>query len=80
MVESFVPSIPSTPERRLLHSERLWIDKKEFLFDLYENHLGRCLKITEYYKDHRNFIVVPISGLQEFRDVATQFSAYPIST
>jgi hypothetical protein len=55
-----------------LLSERIQIERKQFFFDLKENPQGRFLKITEDVGGRRNTIIVPSTGLQEFRDLVDQ--------
>jgi hypothetical protein len=50
-----------------LLSERIQIERKHFFFDLKENPQGRFLKITEDVGGRRNTIIVPSTGLEEFR-------------
>ena len=52
-----------------LLSERIQIERKQFFFDLKENPQGRFLKITEDVGGRRNTIIVPSTGLKEFRDL-----------
>lgn len=51
-----------------LLSERIQIERKQFFFDLKENPQGRFLKITEDVGGRRNTIIIPSTGLTEFRD------------
>ena len=55
-----------------LLSERIQIERKQFFFDLKENPQGRFLKITEDVGGRRNTIIVPSTGLKEFRDLVNQ--------
>lgn len=55
-----------------LFSERLQVERKLFFFDLKENDRGRFLRITEDVSGRRDAIVVPASGLREFRDVLSK--------
>jgi len=52
-----------------LLSERIQIERKQFFFDLKENPQGRFLKITEDVGGRRNTIIVPSTGLTDFRDM-----------
>jgi hypothetical protein len=54
-------------ETQLL-SERVQIERKQFLFDFKENANGRFLKITEEVGGHRDTIIIPASGLSLFRE------------
>lgn len=51
-----------------LFSDRLQVERKLFFFDLKENDRGRFLRITEDVNGRRDAIVVPTTGLREFRD------------
>jgi hypothetical protein len=50
-----------------LRSERLQIERKTFVFTLKENPRGRFLRITEDVAGRRDTIIVPATGLEEFR-------------
>lgn len=54
-------------ETQLL-SERIQIERKQFLFDFKENTNGRFLKVTEDVSGHRDTIIIPASGLELFRE------------
>ncbi|NLE67199.1 MAG: DNA-binding protein [Lentisphaerae bacterium] len=51
-----------------LLSERVQIERKSFYFDLKENGSGRFLRITEDVGGHRDTIIVPSTGLEQFRE------------
>lgn len=55
-----------------LLTERIQIERKQFTFDLRENPRGRFMKITEDVGGHRDTIIVPSTGLEQFRDVILQ--------
>ena len=50
-----------------LRSERLQIERKIFLFTLKENPRGRFLRVTEEVSGHRDSIIIPATGLEDFR-------------
>ncbi|MBN1671313.1 MAG: PUR family DNA/RNA-binding protein [Kiritimatiellae bacterium] len=52
-----------------LMSEHVHIERKQFFFDLKENPRGRFLRITEDVGGRRDTIIVPSTGLEEFRDM-----------
>ena len=52
----------------LLHEETQ-IERKHFSFDLKENSRGRFLRITEDVGGRRDTIIVPSTGLAQFRDM-----------
>ena len=51
-----------------LHSESVRVERKHFSFDLRENPRGRFLRITEEVSGRFDTVIVPASGLEEFRD------------
>jgi|GEM_PF-1379976 len=53
---------------KMILSERLQIERKQFFFDFKENASGRFLRITEEVGGHRAAIIVPATGLQDFRE------------
>ena len=50
-----------------LKAESLHIERKSFQFALKENPRGRFLRITEDVNGHRDSIIIPATGLGEFR-------------
>ncbi len=52
----------------ILESKELQIERKVFSIDLRENGRGRFLRIAEDSQGHRNVIIVPISGVDDFAD------------
>jgi hypothetical protein len=52
----------------IIESRELQIERKLFAIDLRENGRGRFLRITEDSQGHRNVIIVPISGVDDFAD------------
>jgi hypothetical protein len=53
----------------VLLTEKIQIERKQFFFDLKENPRGRFLRITEDVGGRRDTIIVPSTGLEEFRAV-----------
>lgn len=53
---------------KMILSERVQIERKQFFFDFKENAGGRFLRITEDVSGHRDTIIVPATGLQLFRE------------
>ncbi len=51
-----------------LLSESIQVERKFFFFDLKENARGQFLRITEDVSGRRDAIVVPATGLQDFRE------------
>ena len=52
-----------------LKTDRIQIERKTFFFALKENPRGRFLRITEDINGRRDSIIVPATGLEEFRKV-----------
>lgn len=50
-------------------SERIQVERKQFYFDLKENPRGRFLRITEDVGGRRDTIIVPSTGLEQFREL-----------
>lgn len=50
-----------------LKSEKIQIERKTFLFTLKENPRGRFLRITEDVGGRRDTIIIPSTGLDDFR-------------
>jgi len=53
----------------LLRSERIQIERKTFVFTLKENPRGRFLRITEDVGGRRDTIIIPSTGLEEFKQL-----------
>ncbi|MBI3415284.1 MAG: RNA-binding protein [Verrucomicrobia bacterium] len=51
----------------IIKTDKVQIERKLFLFTLRENPRGRFLRITEDVGSHRDSIIIPASGLTEFR-------------
>jgi len=51
----------------LLRSERIQIERKNFVFTLKENPRGRFLRITEDVGGRRDTIIIPATGLEDFK-------------
>jgi len=50
------------------HQQSIRVECKQFMFDLRENPRGSFLRITEEVNGRYDSIVIPISGLEQFRD------------
>ena len=57
-----------------LRSETLQIERKAFVFALKENPRGRFLRITEDVGGRRDSIIVPATGLEEFKRVIDEMA------
>jgi hypothetical protein len=52
-----------------LKSGLVEIERKTFAFSLRENSRGRLLRITEETRGKRNSIIIPATGLAEFKSL-----------
>ena len=59
------PRPPSNEDT--LKSEKVQIERKTFVFTLKENPRGRFLRITEDVGGRRDTIIVPSTGLEDFK-------------
>ena len=50
-----------------LKNETIQIERKAFVFTLKENLRGRFLRITEDVGEHRDTIIIPAPGLEDFK-------------
>ena len=50
-----------------MKSDRVQIERKTFVFTLKENSRGRFLRITEDVSGRRDTIIVPSTGLEDFK-------------
>jgi len=50
-----------------LRSEKVQIERKTFIFTLKENPRGRFLRITEDVGGRRDTIIIPSTGLEDFK-------------
>jgi len=59
---------PKPPVREdSLKTAEVQIERKNFIFSLKENPRGRLLRITEDIAGRHNSIIIPATGLHEFR-------------
>jgi hypothetical protein len=61
-----------------LKTDRVQIERKTFIFTLKENPRGRFLRITEDVNGRRDNIIIPATGLEDFKkllDDMVKFSA-----
>lgn len=65
--ESSIPRPPVNEET--LRTEQVQIERKTFVFTLKENPRGRFLRITEDVGGRRDTIIIPSTGLAEFRKI-----------
>jgi hypothetical protein len=52
-----------------LRSDKIQIERKTFIFTLKENPRGRFLRITEDVNGRRDTIIIPATGLEDFKRI-----------
>ena len=57
-----------------LRSDKVQIERKTFLFTLKENPRGRFLRITEDVNGRRDTIIIPATGLEDFRKIVEEMA------
>jgi hypothetical protein len=62
------PATADTPLQNL----SVRVERKHFTFDLRENPRGRFLRIIEEVNGRRDAIIIPLTGIEEFRDVLNE--------
>ena len=67
-------SSPAPLNEETLKTEKLQIERKMFIFALKCNPRGRFLRITEDVAGRRDSIIVPASGLGEFKRVVEEMA------
>ncbi|MGA2801535.1 MAG: PUR family DNA/RNA-binding protein [Verrucomicrobiota bacterium] len=55
-----------------LKAEQIQIERKSFLLTLKENSRGRFLRIAEDVGGKRNSIIIPATGLQDFKQLLNE--------
>jgi hypothetical protein len=55
-----------------LKTEKIQIERKTFVFTLKENPRGRFLRITEDVNGRRDNIIVPSTGLDDFKRIVDE--------
>ena len=63
---AYRPPRPPVNEE-MLKSERIQIERKTFVLTLKENPRGRFLRITEDVGGRRDTIIIPATGLEDFK-------------
>lgn len=56
-------------QEETLRTEKIQVERKVFVFALKENPRGRFLRITEDVNGRRDTIIVPATGLEEFKRI-----------
>lgn len=52
-----------------LKTDKIQIERKTFIFTLKENPRGRFLRITEDVNGRRDNVIIPSTGLEEFKKI-----------
>ena len=52
-----------------IFSDKIQVERKTFIFTLKENNRGRFLRITEDVNGRRDTIILPATGLADFKKV-----------
>ena len=60
---------PPPSNEDTLKSDKIQIERKTFLFALKENPRGRFLRITEDVGGRRDTIIIPATGLEDFKRI-----------
>ena len=55
-----------------IKTDRIQIERKTFVFSLKENPRGRFLRITEDVNGRRDTIIVPSTGLEDFKRIVEE--------
>lgn len=63
-----------------LRTEKVQIERKTFVFTLKENPRGRFLRITEDVNGRRDAIIIPATGLEEFKKVLDEMMKTSVET
>src|SRR5215213_1656356 len=76
---SFGGAKQGVPEETL-KSEKVQIERKTFVFTLKENPRGRFLRITEDVNGRRDTIIIPATGLEDFKRVFDEMTRASLDT
>jgi hypothetical protein len=63
-----------------LRTDKIQIERKTFVFTLKENPRGRFLRITEDVNGRRDTIIIPATGLEEFKRVFDEMTRASLDT
>jgi hypothetical protein len=55
-----------------LQSHSIRVERKHITFDLRENARGRFLRIIEEVNGRHDAIIIPLTGIEQFRDALNQ--------
>lgn len=74
------PGHRPSPVEETLHTEKIQVERKLFLFSLKENPRGRFLRVTEDVGGRRDTIIIPSTGLEDFRKVVEEMARISAAT
>ena len=78
------PHFPSASKppvvEETIRSEKVQIERKTFVFTLKENPRGRFLRITEDVGGRRDTIIIPSTGLEDFKKVFEEMLKVSLET
>src|ERR1700753_1025536 len=57
-----------------LRNDKVQIERKTFVFTLKENPRGRFLRITEDVNGRRDTIIIPATGLEDFKRILDEMT------
>ena len=63
-----------------LYESHLRVERKQIAFALKENPQGTFLRITEEVSGRRNAIIIPATGLEQFRDLLNEIIKFNQTT
>lgn len=63
-----------------IHTEKIQVERKLFLISLKKNPRGRFLRVTEDVGKRRSTIIIPSSGLDDFRKVVEEMARLSAAT
>ena len=63
-----------------LRTDKVQIERKTFVFTLKENPRGRFLRITEDVNGRRDTIIIPATGLEEFKRIFDDMTRASLDT
>jgi hypothetical protein len=70
---SYGASPPKPPVNEdTLRTDKVQIERKTFVFTLKENPRGRFLRITEDVNGRRDNIIIPATGLEDFKRIVDE--------
>src|SRR3954464_2287278 len=75
---SFPPKPPVNEET--LRTDKVQIERKTFVFTLKENPRGRFLRITEDVNGRRDTIIIPATGLEDFKRIFDDMTRASLDT